>query len=92
MSHHVVSVKTYLIVFAVLLVLLVLTVAAAQIEHGVLNLTVAISIAVVKATLIALFFMHLRYNSAVIRLAAAAGFFWLAILLVITMSDYLTRV
>ncbi len=91
MTHHIVPVKTYAFVFAALLVLLALTVAAAQIENEVLNLLVGLTIAVSKAALIMLFFMHLRYNTFVIRMAAVAGFFWLAILMTLTMSDYLSR-
>lgn len=92
MSHHIVSVKTYALVFAALLALLALTVAAAQIEHGPLNLIVGLSIALSKAVLIVLFFMHIRYGTFVVRMAAVAGVLWLAILLTLTMSDYLTRI
>jgi len=91
MTHHIVPVKTYALVFAALLALLALTVAAAHIEHGVLNLLVGLSIAFSKAALIVLFFMHVRYNTFVIRMAAVAGVLWLAILMTLTMSDYLTR-
>jgi cytochrome c oxidase subunit 4 len=90
-SHHIVPVKTYTLVFIALLVLLALTVLAARIEHGVLNLVVGLSIAVTKAALIVLYFMHLRYNSFVVRMVAMAGVLWLAILITITMADYLTR-
>lgn len=91
MSQHVLPIKTYLLVFVSLLVLLALTIAAADIEHGVLNLVVGLSIAFTKAVLIVLFFMHVRYNTFVIRIAVVAGFLWLAILITFTMSDYLTR-
>jgi cytochrome c oxidase subunit 4 len=91
MSTHILPIRTYVSVFVALLVLLVLTVAASRMEQGPLNLIVGLSIAVAKAALIVLFFMHVRYNTAVIRLAAITGFVWLAILLVLTMSDFISR-
>ena len=91
MSEHVLPLKTYFLVFAALLVLLVLTVLAAEIENPVLNLVVALTIAFTKAVLIVLFFMHVRYNTFVIRAAVLSGFLWLLILFTFTMSDYLTR-
>lgn len=90
-SHYIVPVKTYALVLIALLVLLALSIAAAQIEHGAINLLVGLSIATLKMSLIMLFFMHLRYNPLVVRVAAAAGFLWLTILITITMADYLTR-
>ncbi|MEZ6097778.1 MAG: cytochrome C oxidase subunit IV family protein [Pirellulaceae bacterium] len=92
MIHHVVPIRTYTFVFIALLALLALTVAAAQIEHGVLNLVLGLSIAASKALLIVLFFMHIRYNTFVMCMAAVAGFLWLAILITLTMSDYVTRI
>ena len=91
MTHQVVPVKTYVSVFIALLVLLALTVVAAQIEHGPLNLIVGLSIAFSKAALIVLFFMNIRFSTFVTRMAACAGLLWLAILMTLTMSDYITR-
>ena len=91
MSHHVISLKTYLLVFFALLVLLALTVLAREIEDPALNLVVALTIAVTKAVLIVLFFMHVRYNSFVIRVVVLSGFLWLGILITFTVSDYMTR-
>jgi cytochrome c oxidase subunit IV len=91
MSQHVVPVKVYASVFVALLLLLALTVAVALIEHPAFGLSIALSIAGVKTVLIALFFMHLHYDSGVVRLAAIAGFLWLAILIGLSMSDFLTR-
>lgn len=91
MSQHIVPVKTYVGVFVALLILLALTVAAAQIEHGPINLVVGLSIAVAKAALIVLFFMHLRYDPFVVWTAALAGVLWLAILMALTMGDYISR-
>ena len=91
MSSRAPSRKVYAGVFAALCVLLVLTVAAAMVDLGPLNVIAAIAIATAKAALIALYFMHVRYNSNLARLFAVAGFLWLAILIGMTLGDYLTR-
>lgn len=94
MSHHVVSPRTYLIVFAALMVLMVLTVAVTQLEqlqHGLIANVVALSIAVAKAVLIIMFFMHVKYSSHLTKLFAVAGFVWLLILFAFSLSDYKTR-
>ncbi len=91
MSSHVVSQKTYYFIFAILMVLLVLTVGVAEVNLGPLNFTVAMVISVAKTVLIMLFFMHVRYSSRLVQLFAAAGFGWLMIMVLLTMSDYLTR-
>jgi cytochrome c oxidase subunit 4 len=88
---HITSVRTNLIVFAVLMALLVLTVAVAYLDLGALGLLIAMLIASVKAVLIVLFFMHVRHGSRVQMLFAFAAFAWLAIMLVHTLSDYVTR-
>ena len=81
MTPHVVSVKVYTGVFATLMLLLVLTVAVALVEHPGIGLSIALGIAGLKATLILLFFMHLRYDTVSVRLAAVAGFLWLSLLI-----------
>lgn len=85
------TLKTYYVVFAALLVLLVATVFVAELDLGAWNFLAAASIATVKAVLIILFFMHVRYSQPLIWLVAGAGFFWLAIMFALTMADYLTR-
>lgn len=82
---------TYFLVFLALLVLLGATLLVAQFDLGPLNTALAISIAFAKAALIILYFMHVRYSSRVIWVYAVTGFFWLAILIVLSMSDFLTR-
>jgi len=82
---------TYFLVFLALLVLLGATLLVAQFDLGPLNTVLAISIAFAKAALIILYFMHVRYSSRVIWVYAVTGFFWLAILIVLSMSDFLTR-
>ena len=93
MSEHIVSKKVYYAIFGALLVLTGVTVGAAYVDlqNRVLNLAVALSIAVFKATLVVLYFMHVRYSSRLTQIVVVAGFFWLAIMVVLTMSDYLTR-
>jgi len=83
--------RTYFWVAALLFVLLVLTIAMAYVDLGSLNIVVAMTIAIAKAVLVVLFFMHLRYSSRVTWVFASAGVFWLLILFILTMSDYATR-
>lgn len=94
MSHshkHVIEPKTYYAVFGILMVLLVLTVAAAQIPNPWVNVLAAITIAVTKAVLIVLYFMHVRYSSSLVQLFVVAGFAWLLLLIAFTLSDFSTR-
>ena len=91
MTTRVEPVKSYLAVFATLLVLLVLTVAANYAPLGGLNVVIALFIASAKAFLVMLFFMHIRYSSRLIWIYVGVGLFWLGILLALTMSDFLTR-
>lgn len=91
MSEHIVPRKTYFLVFGGLLVLTILTVVAANFNFGPLNDIIAMTIAVTKAMLVVLFFMHVRYGSRLTMLVVAAGIFWLGILFVLTLSDYMSR-
>ena len=92
MEHPIVSVKTYVLVYLALLALLAATLAVAFIELGsVINTVLAVAIASVKALLVVLYFMHVRYSSQLARLFVAAGFVWLVILIGLTLTDYLSR-
>ena len=91
MSHHVVPTRVYYTVFAALMVLTALTVWIAFYDLGILNDVAALGIAAIKATLVVLFFMHVRYSSRLISLIVGTGFAWLAILLMLTMADYFSR-
>ena len=91
MAEHVTSRKIYFLVFAALIVLTVVTWLVAQIDLGWANDVVALTIAVTKALLVLTFFMHLRYSTRLTVLTALAGFFWLGILIVLTLNDYFTR-
>ncbi len=86
------KVTKYILVTCALLVLLLLTIGAAYIDLGPFNLFAALLISVAKASLILLYFMHLRHSSGLICIAALTGIFWLGIMFVLAFSDYLTRV
>ncbi len=90
-AHHVIPPRTYLIVFASLMGLLVATVIGAYMPLGPFHLPVALTIAGIKAALIILFFMHVRYSNKLTWVFSTAAFFWLAILLAFSLSDYFTR-
>ena len=92
MSEHIVSVRVYITIFLALLVGTALTVAAAFFDFPWrLNTIVALTIAVVKATLVVLYFMHVRYSARLIWVILASALFWMAILFAFTFSDYFTR-
>lgn len=84
------STRTYVFTAAALFMLLALTIAAAYLNLGAFNPVVALGIAAAKACLILLFFMNVRRDNQLIWLAAGAGFFWLAIMFALTMSDFLS--
>jgi cytochrome c oxidase subunit 4 len=73
------------------MVLLALTIAAARFDLGAANVPIALAIAIAKAILIVLFFMHVRYGSPLLRLFAAGGFFWLLIMLAFILADVQAR-
>jgi cytochrome c oxidase subunit 4 len=91
MSTHVVPIKIYFAIFVTLIALTFLTVFAAYKDLGELNVIVAVAIAVTKATLVILFFMHVKYSDRLTWIVVIAGFVFLAILLVLTLADYLAR-
>jgi cytochrome c oxidase subunit IV len=91
MSQQVVSVKVYATVFLSLLALTVTTVAISKLDLGEYNFVVAMTIAVIKGSLVVAFFMDVRRASSMTKLFIGAGFFWMAILLVFILSDYLSR-
>jgi cytochrome c oxidase subunit IV len=92
MSAHVVGNRfTYFLVFLALMVGTAITVWVARIHLGWLNLPVALAIATTKAMLVILFFMHLKDHSKLIKVTFGAAFFFFAILVAHTLSDYLSR-
>ena len=91
MTEHIVPKRVYYIIFGILMLCTYLTVQIAFFDLGPLNTIAALTIAVFKATLVILFFMHVKYSTRLTWAVVLGSFFWLAILLAITMSDYLTR-
>jgi cytochrome c oxidase subunit 4 len=91
MTGHVVPRRTYFIIYIVLLICTYLTWQVAVFDLGAMNTVAAIGIAGLKATLVVLFFMHVKYSERGTRVMVVAGVFWLGILLALTMGDYLTR-
>jgi cytochrome c oxidase subunit 4 len=91
MSAHAPSRKPYFLTFGALMALTLLTVLVAEVDLGIFNDVVALGIAVTKAMLVLLFFMHVRGSTRMTVLTAAAGFFWLAIFIGLTLTDYLSR-
>lgn len=89
--HHIVPLKTYYTVFGVLMICTVLTVVAAYVDMGMFNLPVALGIASFKATIVALYFMHVKYSGNLVRLSIAAGVMFFILLMIGIMTDYWTR-
>jgi cytochrome c oxidase subunit 4 len=91
MSNHIVPTRTYYLIYAILMVCTFLTVQIALFDLGPLNVIGALAIAVFKATLVVLFFMHVKYSTRLTWVVVIGAVFWLGILLALTMNDYLTR-
>ncbi len=91
MSGHVSPKSVYYAIFGALMVLTVVTVAVATVNLGRFNFPVAIGIAITKATLVILFFMHAKYSSKLTKMFVGTAFFFLFILLTLTMTDFLSR-
>ena len=83
--------KTYTLTLALLLILTAITVGASYIQFGSLNVVIALGIATIKASLVALFFMHLRHDKPVNAVIACAGFLFLGLFLLFTFLDVDTR-
>jgi len=90
-SDHIVSPVVYVGVFLALMVGTALTVFAATVDLGMWNTPVALLIAVAKAVLVVLFFMHVKYSSRLVSLAVGASILWLLLLIVGVVTDYLSR-
>ena len=95
-EHHHLGIPAYLGVFAILMVLTILTytVALVDLDHFFrgLNTFVALGIALVKAALVVLFFMHVKFSSRLVKFSIICGLFWLGIMFVLTLSDYNSRI
>jgi len=92
MAEQIVPVKTYVVTYVALMLLLALTIGMSFVDIGqASNLAIAIGIAAIKALLVVLFFMHVKYASKLTWFFALAGIVWWMILLVLSMGDYITR-
>jgi cytochrome c oxidase subunit 4 len=90
-TEHIVPTRVYYGVFLALMVLTGVTSWVAFIDLGNFNLVVALAIAIIKATLVILFFMHVKYSTTLTKAVVASGFFFFMILVFFTMADLLTR-
>jgi cytochrome c oxidase subunit 4 len=92
MSEHIVQPRVYIVIFLALMGGTALTLVAAFYDFpGPLNAVVALTIATIKASLVVLYFMHVRYSGRLVWLVIVAALLWLAIMFAITFSDYWTR-
>lgn len=91
MSEHVLGVKTFFAVWIALLIGTIVTVLVSLVNLGPFSAVVALTIATIKALLVVLFFMEVRYSSRMTIIVVISGVFWLGILLVLTLSDYISR-
>jgi cytochrome c oxidase subunit 4 len=91
MSDHILPKRIYYTIFAILMFCTYLTAQIAFFDLGAFNVVAALAIAVFKATLVVLFFMHVKYSTRLTWAVVAGSIFWLGILLALTMGDYLTR-
>ena len=91
MSEHIVAPRVYYTIFLILAVCTYLTWQVAVFDLGLLNTIVALAIAVFKATLVVLFFMHVRHSTRLTWAVVLGSLFWFGILITLTMTDYLSR-
>jgi cytochrome c oxidase subunit 4 len=91
-AHHIIPIRTYVVIFGILMGLLVATVIGAYMPlPSWMHLPVAMTIAVAKAALIVMYFMHVRFSNRLTWVFSTAAFFWLLLLLVFTLADYYSR-
>ncbi|HTP87710.1 MAG TPA: cytochrome C oxidase subunit IV family protein [Bryobacteraceae bacterium] len=91
MNHKVLPVRTYVLIWAILICATFTTLGVAFIDLGPWNIVVALMIAFTKMSLVVLYFMHVKQTSTLTRLFVVAGFFFLGILIFLAMTDYGTR-
>ena len=92
MSDHILPTRVYYTIFGILMLCTYLTVQIAFFDLGIFNTIAALTIAVFKAALVVLFFMHVKYSSRLTWAVVIGSVLWLGILLTLTLSDYTTRV
>jgi cytochrome c oxidase subunit 4 len=91
MSDHIASKGMYFAIFFALMILTIVTYLVTFVHLGALNLAVAMAIAITKASLVILFFMHVKWSPKIIKVSVGMSFFFLIIMLMMVMSDYLSR-
>ncbi|HEV8537886.1 MAG TPA: cytochrome C oxidase subunit IV family protein [Bacteroidota bacterium] len=91
MPHHVIPQKIYILIFVTLICLTLITVDVAFYKFGWMSIYIAMAIATCKALIVVLYFMHVRYSPKLTWIFAGAGVFWLLIMFVLMVSDYVTR-
>jgi len=91
MSEHIVTRKTYVVIWALLMLFTALTFGLSYLDLGLWSAVIAVVIAATKGTIIALFFMHIKYADRLTKLVALAALFWLGIMFVLTGTDFFTR-
>ena len=91
MKQHISSVQTNIVVFGTLNVLLFATVGAAYLPLGDWHFVIAMALATVKAVLIVMYFMHVKYSHRLTTVICAASVLWLGIMLALILTDYMTR-
>ncbi|MCU0256916.1 MAG: cytochrome C oxidase subunit IV family protein [Vicinamibacterales bacterium] len=90
-KHHIASVGLYITIFAALMVLTLLTVGVTYVDLGQFNLFVALGIAIFKASLVILYFMHVRWSPKLVHVTILTSLLFVGILAAFTFADYLTR-
>jgi cytochrome c oxidase subunit IV len=90
-SHHIISVKTYSLIFGTLIFFTFVTVWVAGIDFGAMNVIIAMAVATVKASLVLAYFMHLKYDTVMNRVIFGSGLFFLLLLFGFSAADIFTR-
>lgn len=90
-THHIASVSLYLVIFGALMVLTLMTVGVTYVDLGQANLFVALGIAIFKASLVILYFMHVRWSPKLVQVTIVTSLLFVGILAAFTFADYLTR-
>lgn len=90
-THHIASVGLYLTIFAALMVLTLMTVGVTYVDLGQANLFVALGIAVFKASLVILYFMHVRWSPKLVQVTILTSLVFVGILAAFSFADFLTR-
>ncbi len=90
-THHITPLPVYFTIFFALMILTGVTVWISRVDLGVMNFPVAMAVAIVKASLVILFFMHVIHSTRLTWVVVLGSFLWLGVLFVLTFSDYLTR-